>query len=1413
MKKGNSKKPQPSETQTIAYRYDKLELFSDVSSVGLFSFNKKGLIKSCSSKFAILTGYSIDDIVDQQDLRSFIFEEDVYLFDSCLGRLLNSNLNAIEEILRFKKKDGSVIKVKLNLSKSSPSSKYSLNGKVIEVSESKSPESSFNILSLAANYLNEAIIITDLSCNIFYTNEPLNKLLGYNSGEMIGKYANRIFEEFISQQEFDELFVNSSEKSVTKEFVCSKKDGTHILVSMKSELIKDEKDFPIARFFILNDMSDQERVLGELRRSEFRYNNLLKRMHDAFAFIKIIADKNGKPVDIILIDTNEAFGKVMQEPISELMGKTFSSRLERFRDVRPHPFQLISQSALEQKEGRFEFYDKQTDTWYLVLVYAPEKGYAFLIIHDITKVKKAQEELNNSQNMLRSIIDNIPQRVFWKDTNSKFLGCNIHFAKDLGLKDPGEIVGKSEYDFSDKDVADKYVKADKYIIENARPISISDYKQLVNHESKKISVRLNKLPLINENNEIIGVVGTYEDISKQKAIEENLRKLSQAVEQSPVSIVITDLKGNIEYVNNKFNQVTGYSAEEVIGKNPRILKSGKTSSEEYKNLWETIASGNEWRGEFHNKKKNGELYWESASISPIKDTSGNITHFLAVKEDITERKRIEESIRESERLLREIQAITNLGSYVLDITKGVWESSSILDKIFGIDEKFNRTVDGWLKLIHPEWQEEMANYFSEYVLKQHHRFDKEYKIIRYSDGEERWVHGLGELEYDTDNNPVKMIGTIRDITESKKAEEELKKSFSLIEGTLESTVDGILVVDQNGKIQRFNNKFLEMWKIPESIIQTRDDDAALNFVISQLKYPAQFLNKVKELYKNVWAESIDLLEFNDGRIFERFSRPQLIGNKPVGRVWSFRDITDQKLAQEALIESERKFRTLFETSIEGILASDVEEKIILVNPRMSEISGYSADELMTMKFDDLLPPEEIMSHLAAMEERIKGKSGVYERKLRRKDGSIIWVLISASPLLDREGKYHGSFGMFTDITKQKGAEEALILAKEKAEEINRLKSIFLTNISHELRTPLIGILGYAETIYNEIEDPYFKDMALILLKSGTRLKETLNLLLDLSHIEADKLNVTLTRFSITELVREKFKQFHFAATEKGLRFQIILDESDIQINADERMVSQVIEHLLANAIKYTMRGEVTISLSLRFENQKHFVEVKVRDTGIGIPEERVRQIFEPFRQASEGLTRSFEGIGLGLTVAKKFVELMGGEIYVESSFGKGSTFTVKLPIDAASEQPSEKKVYSVDLSASKIFKECKYPDEVLLIEDDEPTANIIRIYLSEICRTDWAPDGKTAIEMAKKKNYSSLLVDINLGIGMDGIEAINKIKEYDDYKSKPIIAVTAYALHGDREKFLKQGCTHYISKPFDKEDLVELVDQVLAAKK
>jgi PAS domain S-box-containing protein len=278
---------------------------------------------------------------------------------------------------------------------------------------------------------------------------------------------------------------------------------------------------------------------------------------------------------------------------------------------------------------------------------------------ELAERKRTEETLRASQQIIEGIINTIPVRVFWKDSNLVYLGCNAVFARDAGFADPKEIIGKDDYQMGWRDQAELYRGDDRQVIESGCSKLLIEEPQTT-PAGNTITLLSCKIPLRGSKWEVSGVLGTYMDITERKHMEDKLRQLSRAVEQSPASIVITDPAGDIEYVNPKFVEINGFTLAEVLGKNPRVLKSGDKGPEVYRELWQTITAGKEWRGEFHNKKKNGELYWESASISPIRDPAGHITHFVAVKEDITARKQIE---AERDQLIQDLQkALANVKS-------------------------------------------------------------------------------------------------------------------------------------------------------------------------------------------------------------------------------------------------------------------------------------------------------------------------------------------------------------------------------------------------------------------------------------------------------------------------------------------------------------------------------------------------------------------------------------------------------------------------------------------------------------------------------------------------------------------------------------------------------------------------------
>ena len=270
-------------------------------------------------------------------------------------------------------------------------------------------------------------------------------------------------------------------------------------------------------------------------------------------------------------------------------------------------------------------------------------------------------------------------------------------------------------------------------------------------------------------------------IGVRKQAEAEVARLATVIEQAPVTVVITDLSGDIIYANPEFEASTGYTVAEALGQNPSILKSGRQDALFYKELWDNIAEGRSWNGIFINKRKDGELYHEEATIFPIKNASGEIVSYAAVKRDVSKRVQVEKALQDSENKLIEAQKVAKLGHYVLNVKTGFWTSSPVLDDIFGMDENYKKDVAGWLQTVHPDSREAMSDYFQENILSQHQNFDKEYKIINLKTGQEKWVHGLGNLRFDNNNNPIEMFGTIQDTTDHKQVEQEKHLLFEQVQ--------------------------------------------------------------------------------------------------------------------------------------------------------------------------------------------------------------------------------------------------------------------------------------------------------------------------------------------------------------------------------------------------------------------------------------------------------------------------------------------------------------------------------------------------------------------------------------------------------------------------------------------------------
>ena len=503
------------------------------------------------------------------------------------------------------------------------------------------------------------------------------------------------------------------------------------------------------------------------------------------------------------------------------------------------------------------------------------------------------------------------------------------------------------------------------------------------------------------------------------------------------------------------------------------------------------------------------------------------------------------------------------------------------------------------------------------------------------------------------------------------------------------------------------------------------------------------------------------------------------------------DISAEHRVRTEAEAREARFRALVQHASDVICVLDRDGRITYASPSLRSATGVDPEGARGASILDLLHPEDVDRALATFCDAEAPTTGA-EFRLRHVDGHHLFAEAIATPLYD-DPAVGGLVATFREITDRKRAEAVLVRAKEQAEEVAQLKSTFLANMSHEIRTPLTGILGFADILSDEVTDPEQKEFVDLILRSGRRLLDTLNSVLDLARLDAGRMELTSEPVRIGEAVEEAVGLLAPLADEKGIALAADVEDPYARSEVDPGALHRILTNLVGNAIKFTDEGSVTVGV--RSDAQRVVLEVK--DTGVGIDAEFLPHLFEEFKQESAGAGRSHEGSGLGLAISRQLAERMEGTIAVASVKGEGSTFTVTFPRADAVPLPAEPR-----------------RSRVLVVDDNEMTRSMAARMLESAYRVDTAagPSEAEALALDAARSddaYDVLLLDINLGTMDTGEDVMRHLREHAPYDARPIIAFTAYALPGDRERFLAGGFDGYFSKPFTRDTLLEAVANAL----
>lgn len=671
-------------------------------------------------------------------------------------------------------------------------------------------------------------------------------------------------------------------------------------------------------------------------------------------------------------------------------------------------------------------------------------------------------------------------------------------------------------------------------------------------------------------------------------------------------------------------------------------------------------------------------------------------------------------------------------------------------------------------------------------------------------GERKFIHNSYSMHV-IDDVVIQYVVT-QDITHRKEVEILIEQKEKEFESLAENTSAIIVIFNRELNCQYLNPGGANLLgkSVPE----------LLGKHLNKFGLPEQLFEKFRKILINNFANKkresfiIDLPTENGLKHLDCLVLPETYVNGAMDKALVIcEDVTEKKQIQSELDEIKNSYGLIINNLIDVIWVVDPNFELEYISPGIEKLTGYNAKEYVMNSIEDVFD-EKGSNSIGNIVKQIKQgiKTGqieqlqhsyTFEALQKKKEDASVWVEIIARPVFDENNTFIGMNGVTRDISKRKKAELDLVDAKEKAVEADRLKSAFLANMSHEIRTPMNAIIGFTDLLNMEDLDRATKDEYVELINSNSmHLLKLIDDIIDISKIEAGELSVAKTNVELKSLFNE-LEQVHKAALKnKGITDVKIVNKipnTNLTVVADPMRLHQILTNLVSNSVKFTKRGIIEFGV---MAHEQDFIKFFVKDTGLGMSQEKLEFIFDRFRQVEEHMNRQFQGSGLGLAISKQLVELMGGEIWVESKPNVGTVFYFTLPHKWESEILEE---------LSEVKEEVV--NNVLIVEDEDANYQLLKEMLRKRnYRLFRAFDGVEAIEIVREEQLDLVLMDIQLP-KMDGYEATRIIKK--DHPDLPIIAQTAYANYNDVVKSLDAGCNDFIAKPIKMKKLLAMIDSYL----
>ena len=1027
-------------------------------------------------------------------------------------------------------------------------------------------------------------------------------------------------------------------------------------------------------------------------------------------------------------------------------------------------------------------------------------------------VARMQESEDRFQSLTR-----ISSDWYWEqDGQYRFTQVSPGISSITG-RDPSELIGKTRWDSFGDDADSGFWAAHRATLEAHE--MFRDFEYVINLPGREpVHISISGEPVFDARGAFSGYRGIARDITRSVLAQQRLREALQLtetlLEHTPIAVAIKDADLRYTRVN---------AAYERLLERPRALLLGKRSRE----IRGDGADAGETRERSMLENPRIEIYQSSRTLAsgrelhlvvtkgPVLDAAGKVTSIVSTYSDVTELKRTQAQLAEQLRITNALFEMAPMPISIKDAAHRFTRANSAFEHMYGATRAdfLGRTageVFGRQNLDGDSVEKELRD----------HPGVRTYTRTRMMpDGREHHF-SITKSALTDDSGQVSGFMTVHtDVTDLKIAENHAEHQLQMTNILLDGSPVPVMITDAQRQITYVNTAFKRMFgaqleEITQRRMRTGHDDTPL----------ADIKRIELELMREPGIRQFECLlpATNGGKVHCQITKSTFFNpDKTLGGIiTAYSDITPLKQAEREVEEQLRLTHILLDASPTPTVVKDRNLQLISCNSAYERMFEVKRADMLNQP----LPAHrnDIAAEVEAIERCLLAEGGTHqiERVIKAPKGRRLHCIIAKSTYSNTAGEISGIITTFSDITELKQTEANLIQAKQVAETAMRARSQFLANMSHEIRTPMNGVLGMTSLLVGTRLDTEQREYVQTIRTSGEGLLKIINDILDFSKIEAGKIEIESVAFDLRSRVASVTQLFAAPVREKNLRLtHHIAADVPAVVRGDPARIAQALSNLVGNAIKFTAQGDVaaTVSVAAR-EPDDLLLRFEVADTGIGIAPEVLDRIFQPFSQADATTTRRYGGTGLGLTISRQLAEWMGGTMTVESTPGAGSRFSFTVKASAASELETKATLNASEESIDpavrrnaptlpRLSRPAGAGMNVLLAEDNPVNQAVAQAMLKQLgCTITLAKDGRAAVEHAQARHFDLILMDCHMP-EMDGYAATAAIRalERDGRPRQVIVAQTANAMEGDREGCLKAGMDDYISKPFNREKLAEVV--------